>query len=200
MAIPYVTGPAAIFVGVSGTTPVDPFVGATPVYLGHCESAPRIAWNPQFEPVMNDLAGSRLPYDMLYQGKDAMIIGDLTIWNWLIWDRVRSRPDFNDVPDTNDRFDLGSLMLTEGKCFPLWITYPYVAKAAMAAGGMPAGRHFLATYLVGPDNEDPGTRVNKVHVQFHALRAWDPVTGGHKLSDANMTGVPAVPPTSPLGV
>lgn len=202
MAMPYVTGPVHVWVGVSGATPIDPQTATSSLraYLGTCESAPQIVWNSQFEPVMNDRGGSRLPYDMLYQGKDALIIGDLTVWNWVIWERIRSRPDFNEVPDINDAFDLGSLMLTEGKCYPVWLQYPYAAKAAMAGGLMPPGRHFFACFLLGPDQENPGTKVNKVHFQFQAMRAWNPSTGGHGLGDTNMTGIPSIPPTSADGL
>jgi hypothetical protein len=53
---------------------------------------------------------------------------------------------------------------------------------------------------MSPIAEDPGTKANSVHVQFYAINAYDKATGKFLCSDHNMTGIPTIPPTSPLGL
>lgn len=149
---------------------------------------------------MNDITGPMKPYDMLYVGKDATVFGDLTVWNWAIWDSIRKLPGTVAASfDDQDIDDIGTLMMTEGYAYHLWLQYPHFRKAAMADGNMPPGRHFINTFLIGPHKESPGTKANTVHVQFYAWQKYDPSTGRMKLGDNDMAGVPSVPPVSPLG-
>lgn len=201
MAQPYVSGPVHMYVGTSAAPPNNPFAGGGPVYLGTCESAPRIRLNPQFEPLMNDIGGSRLPYDYLYEDMDGMVFGDLTVWNYPVLSQLLSRPNWlKAAPGVGAFGDIGSLMATEGFTYNLWLQFPFFAKAAMAGAGLPAGYHFLSAFLFGPDEIDPGTKANKIHVQFQCMRALNTASGLFSLYDFNFAGVPAVPPASPLGV
>ena len=99
---------------------------------------------------------------------------------------------------TNVPGDIGSLMIQEGMAFQLWLSFPYSAKAAMA--GMPAGYHFVAAVLAGPDSLDElGTKPRRVRLIFDCLRKFDPsVTntygaGGFVLYDFNMTAIAGLP-------
>lgn len=171
----------------------------TPVYLGTCQAAPKIRWDPAFEPIMNDISGSRKPFDFIYEGMDAMVIGDLTVFNWAVWEQIKSLPNHANPAGTQLPGDIGTMMVTEGFAYPLWVHYPYATKAALAAAGMPAGRRFVAAWLMGPIDEDPGTKQNTFHIQFYCAQAYDKTTGRFICSDATMTGIPSIPPVSPLG-
>lgn len=198
MAQAHVTGPVHIYVGVGGSPPRNPLVPGTPVYLGTCETAPRPRFNPQWAPVNNDIGGVRLPFDMIYSGEDATISGALTVWNWPVYAACRRRPNNTGTIGFGAAGDIGTLMVTEGMAYPLWLHYPYFSK--FSGVGMPAGRRFLACWLLGPDEEEPGTGVNKIHFTFQAFRAYDGSTGAFTLFDENMSGIPTIPPTTPLGV
>lgn len=201
MAQPYVTGPCHIYVGISSNPPRNPFnPSGSPVYLGTCRAAPRIQWDPAFEPVINDISGPRKPFDMIYLGKDAMISGDLTVWNWPVWEQIKSLPNTALPSGAQEQGDIGSLMVLEGYSYPIWIHYPFHSKAAMRDAGMVAGHRFAAGWLMGPIAEDPGNKSNSAHVQFYAINAYDKATGKFLCSDNNMTGIPTIPPQSPLGI
>lgn len=187
---PYVTGPAAFYVA--------PNLAGTPQLLGYCETAPRIRITPRYSPVMSDLAGDQIPADWLYQGADADILGDLTIWNWSVLELLMSRPSTTaNSAGVDLEGAVGSLMVGEGFAKTLWVQFPYASKT-LFSGQMPAGYRFVATWLMGPDEFDMGTKANKVHVQFHAARTYK--DGKWTLYDHDMTGIPLLPPTGILGV
>jgi len=75
----------------------------------------------------------------------------------------------------------------EGATYPLYISFPYAAKAAMA--GMPFGYRFFAAYLQGPFEVMPGTTALRKQLIFKCIRHW---TGNHLLN----TMTPGVPPVN----
>lgn len=191
MAQPYVSGPVHLYVGVSGS----------PVYLGTFIEAPKVRTTPKFSPVFNDLAGDQEPFDMQYQGSSADVFGDLTVFNWTVLRSCQTRRSLNSNEGSDAFGATGALMIGEGLAYPLWLHYPYYQlKAAFSNNGAPPGYHYVASWLIGPDEEDLGTKANQVHVQFHAMRAYVPAAGGFILFDRNMIGIPAVPPTGSAGV
>lgn len=193
MAQPYVTGPAGIWVGL---------YGGVPTFLGHCERSPSIQVRPYYSPVFCDLAGQRVPLDMIYDGEEAMVSVDLTRYNESTYAALASRP----IPGraattrgTNLPGDIGSLLLLEGFTHELWVTFPYSAKAAMggpvsatSGGPMPAGYHFHAAYLEGPDDLGPlGTTARRLRLNFHCIRTFTTDSAGASffLYDHVMSGV-----------
>lgn len=188
MAQLYSTGPAHLFVGAITTG------GVTPFYLGTAEVKPQIEIVPQFEPVHNDLGGA-VPFDKSYEGEEAFIGADLNRYNEAVYAGLAARPNSlvpGAIRGLNTALDVGTLMLTEGKNIVVWVVFPFFVKAAMRAGGMPAGYRFPGCTVVGPDKLETGTRARKVHLLFHALRQWSPVTGAFLLYDHNVSGLPAV--------
>lgn len=166
MASPYVTGPVDAWANIGGT----------PRFIGHCERSPSVQLRPYYDPVFNDLAGQRVPLDVVYQSCDAMISLDLTRYNESTYLLLASRPG-NVIRGTNIPGDIGTLMLGEGKAFTLWLRFPYAAKPPMqqavsnvSGGPMPAGYRFAAAYLEGPDDLGPlGTTARRLRLNFHAL-------------------------------
>lgn len=188
MAQPYVTGPAGIWVNVAGA----------PAFLGHCERSPSIQIRPYYTPVFSDFAGQRVPLDMIYDGEEAMVSLDLTRYNESVYTVLSSRPGAA-IRGTNIPGDIGTLMLLEGRTFDMWVTFPYAAKAVMSSGvgltsggAMPAGYHFYAAYLEGPDDLGPlGTTARRLRLNFHCIRnfAADATGATFFLYDHNMTSV-----------
>lgn len=206
MAQPFTTGPVNIYVAITLTDQTDPFAGgrqiaAIPAYLGTMLEAPKHRMTPKWSPVMNDIAGDQEPFDMAYQGQSTDIFGDLTVWNWPVLKACKSRP----VMGTLDGFEpfgsVGTLMITEGFAYQLWLDYPYYRrKAAFADQGAPAGYHYFASWMVGPDEEDPGTKPNRIHVQFRCQRVYSPLNGSFSLYDHDMSAIPLFPPATSNGL
>lgn len=171
-----------------------PIVSTSLTYLGTCEKAPKIVHRPAWKPVFNDIGGTEVPFDVSYQGEEAFTFADLTRWNEPVFSALQARPNFpGDVRGLNIPGDIGTLMLTEGRAYQLFIFFPYVAKPAYASGGMPAGYRFVATFLEGPDElSELGTSPRKINLIFHHIRGWDPKTQRFVCYDHAVGAMPAI--------
>lgn len=184
MPQPYTRGPVLIYAGVGGSS--------GPLYLGTGERAPRVSRLREFEPVMNDLAGTRVPFDMLAEGQQALITVKLTRWDDAVLQAVEARSSAAPAGGIAGPGSTGALMIAEGWAFPLWLLYSYgpqgpAAKAAM--GTLRPGFHFFATWLEGPQDGEGGTDPATELLVFHAIEVY---TGGTmSLYDYNLAGLPA---------
>jgi|SRR5579859_979810 len=186
MAQPYVTGPVAVFVDVGLVT------ARQPTFLGHGERAPKPSIRRGQDQVMNDLGGTQIPFDIIYEGQEAIFRLDLTRWNEDVYQKIvnvvaTGRGIFEGI---DDDAATGSLYLTEDFAFQTWLTFPFSAKASMDT--LPDGYHFFQTVLEGPDDREPGTGANRLSLIFHAYRAFDPNTGTFSLYDYDMSGLPPI--------
>jgi hypothetical protein len=168
-----------IFVGVGGYVGSAPaMLAKSPAYLGTGERAPRPSFRPAFEPVMNDLTGSRIPYDWMFEGEEAIVTVRLTRWDEPTLAALQNRTGPAGQPrGVNFANDVGTLMLTEGAAYPLWLLFPFgipgIGKPAMIAGGLPQGYHFYAAFLEGPDDRDSlGTNPATVDLTWHCGRVF----------------------------
>jgi hypothetical protein len=180
MAQPYVTGPCALWVGVGA--------GRAPVFLGHSEVGFTIEERPEWEPVICDLAGTKIPFDIQDMGEDAVVHGTLTRWNEPVFNKLLAHPRSGGTPGRNISGDRGFLMQQEGGAVPIWLVFPYVAKPAMAAGGMPPGRRYPFAVVQQKSMAPCGSKALKRLVVFHCLPAFNVATGSFTLYDTNMTG------------
>jgi len=187
MAQPYVTGPVNLFVRLPD---------ASIEYLGTGKEAPRLKIVPHWEPVMNDLYGTKIPMDVAYEGEEAFVAVDLTRWNESVYTKLVQRPDVQTDRGRDILDDIGTLMIHEGASHELWLHFPYTTlKTSMAT--QPAGYHFRAAYVLGPDEfERLGTVAREQRVIWHCLRKS--VAGGGastldlRLYDHDMTGLPSI--------
>ncbi len=170
MAQPFCTGPALLYVGVGP--------GRAPVFLGTTEHTPRIIKRKNYKPLFNDLAGQMIPYDKSFQGEDCLVISELTRLNWPVYNRITCAPDaFGGVPGMNFPGDMGTLMMTEGGSYFLWVVFPYAAKPAFAT--MSPGYRFFSAFLEDADTlAEVGTNPVKVMVAWYCGRVIVPVTTG----------------------
>lgn len=177
----YCTGPAHVWLQISP--------GGAPSYLGTCEESPDIEIRPEFEPVRNDIGGVKVPFDMSYQGEDALIVLDLNRWDEDVLRACQALPGTSAGGNTRGQsgpLDVGTLMLTESKTIPVYIVFPFNSKPAMAR--MPQGYRFFAAYNLGPHRNRPlGTRPRKVLTAFHAIRSFDPAHGTFLLYDEDVS-------------
>jgi hypothetical protein len=184
MATPFVSGPVHMFALIPGQSGM--------LYIGTGERAPKIRLLPEWDAVMNDLGGTKLPFDYLYEGEEALVGVTLTRWNQPVLDILRTRTNRAAPPGFTLPTDLGALMVAEGLTFNLYLFFPFATKAAMAAGGMPAGYHFHYAFLQGPDDLERGTGPNKDQTMFHCVRGFDITTGRMTLYDFSVGAMPAL--------
>lgn len=159
-AQPWCTGPALIYAGVGG--------GGSPVFFGTAESTPVIDERPNYEPLMNDLGGSMIPFDFSHQGADAVVTATMTSWKESVFTAMRAYG--GPLPGVSAPGDIGAFMFLEGRSFPLWVVFPYAAKTAMA--GLPPGYRFFAAFLQGPVSQSAGTRPRKVNLTWYCGRVY----------------------------
>lgn len=185
---PWVTGPAHIFCGVG--------VGYAPRYLGTAEKSVRGQRNLEYEPVFNDIGGTRIPIDTSFQGEQWFISADVSRWDMASYNLLATVPRPSGTLGQNAGGDLGTLMIQEGCAYPLWIQFPYGGGAKVAYAGLEAGRRFFASYLLGPEVLEPmGTQPHKRRLVWHCLRLLAPAANNSIASasfDANMSGLPAI--------
>jgi hypothetical protein len=172
MAQLWTTGPAFLYVGINGLT------NRGPVFVGTDEDGPTIEIGPRYQEVKNDIGGDEAMDDS-YQGRSATIDYNLNRWEEVaIAALEQTNPFSNSLRGTDDPGDVGSLMITEGKAFSLWVVFPYavtspiaaIAKAAML--GMPAGYHFYATILTTDNHTRLGTKPRRLRFGFKARRLY----------------------------
>lgn len=202
MAKQYVTGPAHLFVGVdptivrATTTAVAGAAGAVrsvaPAYLGTAERYPKISLRPAYEPTYTD-QGAKVPHDMAFMGEEGFVAADISRWNEPVYNALASRPRHRaGLRGFTGSQDHGSLLIAEGLAYELWVLFPYASKAAFSAD-MPAGYHFHAAYLIGPDELEPlGTTPRKIRLMWHALRTYTAQNGSYQLYDHDMSGLPTI--------
>jgi hypothetical protein len=191
MTQPFVTGPVSLWAAF-------PSLPNQPKLIGWGEEAPEIEHRPQFEPVMCDLTGTRIPMDVADEGEDGIISVNLVRSNPATLAALQARP-YGSLSARGTRLpgDLGTLYLTEKAAITLWVFFPYAAlKPAFA--GQPNGYRYFGAYLMGPDVlRKNGTRAQVVQCIFHALPALTyqgtVLTGGTLLYDNDMTAVANLP-------
>lgn len=191
MAKMYSTGPALLYAAFTGS----------PFFLGTCESAPDIELTGEFEPIFNDLAGSRLPMDRIWEGEEGLLNLIITRWNEVI-----SRGLFTTLGGPIGLLTaagssllgaIGTIMGQEGETCQMWVAFPFAAKAAYS--DMPAGYHFHSCMAIGPKKITPGTGVNKRQLIMKAQRKLAATAPANLASniftlyDNDMTAVAGIP-------
>lgn len=211
MAQLFCTGPAHIYIGVPNITRgfirttkptstsyaggasvslegVD--VAVTPLYLGTAEKTPKITLRPAWREAFAD-QGGEVPHDVAFAGEEAFVSADISRWNETTYNVLASRPSHTaGARGASLLGEIGTLMVTEGRTAPLWVVFPYALKPAYAS--MPGGYHFVASFLVGPDELEPlGTNPRKIRLIWRCLRKYIPGSGTYQLYDHNVNGLPS---------
>jgi hypothetical protein len=192
MAQLYTTGPVDLWVAPQGQGPF---------FLGHSEKGPSFQVRPQFSDVFVDLGGQNVPFDVVYQGEDALVTVDLARWNQNVLALIQDIATLGaggNAPGNDPSGAIGTLMLTEQKAYPLYLRFPYASKAAFStgpSGAEPPGYRFLFAMLQEDGFPDLGTKARKQHLVWHCLRAFNPsqgIVGQFTLMDFNMTSLGSI--------
>lgn len=185
MAQPFATGAIHIFVRFGGV--------GSPSYLGTCESMPQDSRAPEYEPVMNDVSGSKVPLDFAYEGESSQISMILTRWNEDIAQSITTPPGLTSTDGSWAWADVGTLMGLEEWFTEVWLVRTYgavlAARTAYTSQGMQAGRHYVQTILWAPQTDETGTKPMKRHFMFYAWPKINHTTKRFVLFDQDFTGI-----------
>jgi hypothetical protein len=193
----YASGPVDMWCGVGA--------GRSPLFLGHGEKAPRIQVYRHYKQIFSD-PGGEVPFEKGYSGEWGIVSVVLDRYNESTLRIIQDVATVNTGTPPSRGFSLpgevGSLMLTEGLTYTLFLRFPFAAKPAYsnpASGAMPAGYRFVAAHLGSPDDlfdlGPPNAR--KVGLIFECMRAFDPTVtnayggGSLLLYDENVSSLPA---------
>src|SRR5882672_1487091 len=174
MANQFSTGAVHVFIA-------SPYYNAgSPLYFGTTESMPDDRRQPEYEMLMNDLSGSKVPLDMAWEGESAQISLVMTRWTESVAQGLETKP----IPGVSVSGqwtwnDMGALAAYEGNYLRLWLVYTFGAalanKAAYVQGGagLRAGRYYPQCVVWAPETEETGTKPMKRHFLFFAWPAID---------------------------
>ena len=173
MANPFTSGAVSCFISISNTVQ----------FLGHTEAGPDINHRFEREPVMSDLSGSRIPFDVMFQGETAIVGLTLTRWNSAIMDAVeKGLNTASALLGSDGDLARGTLMQLEGATYPLVLISEHRTKATMTAAGMETGRRYL---FAVPDQltDIRGRRANKKRISFFCHSGYNAATRRFQLYD-----------------
>ncbi len=169
MASIYSTGPVLIYTNVSGTA----------AFFGTGQQAPDIQIKAEFEPVMNDLGGTRVPFDRLYESEEGVTSVVVNRYNEGLLEAMMARPrPAVSVAGVNASGEIGSLMGAEGLAYTIWLVFPYASKAFQAAAALGAGNgaqsgyRFPYSWLIGPEQIKGGTKDKQINCVWQHQRGW----------------------------
>ena len=195
MANPFASGAILAFVAPQG---------GTPTYLGTCEAYPQDNRNPQYEALMNDFSGTKIPFDFSWEGEDSQISMVLTRWNEPVALRMEAKPNPAtaaiggtppSAPGSWFLRDVGALMGFEGFAWQLWLVRVFGAlianKAAYVGNGMLPGKHYPQCIIWAPETEEQGTAPMKRHFMYYAWPQYRPAIQQFVLYDQNYAGINA---------
>ncbi len=195
MAQAWCTGPVHFFCGVAS---------GEAQYLGTTEGRPYEDSQPGWEDLLNDVAGAVVPYDVSSQLEQAYFGGVFTRFRRDTYEKIRTRPRAggagpSGTPGTFAAGDVGTLMLTEGQAYQVWMQNAYglaslTPKAAMGvpvgpAGTLPGGVRYPTAWL-HKHRDDKGTTPNRLTLLFRAIPLYFPGTLSSVLYDENIAGLP----------
>lgn len=169
------------------------FAGGSILYLGTCESMPQDQRNPEYEMLMNDISGSKVPLDVAWEGESAQISLVLTRWDENVANVCETPPGVAPVAGSWFMRDVGTLMSLEKETTELWLVYTFGSvlanKVAYTANGLHAGRHYPQCVLWSPQLDETGTKPMKRHFMYYAWPRYDPSNFKFTLYDYDFTGI-----------
>lgn len=200
---PFSTGASYVFVGFGNVTP------QTIRCFGTCEGYPKHERRPDYMQLMNDVSGRKKPMDMSFQGEDATISLNMTVWDEGIAQMIDQYADLSGVtglatPGSYAFRDVGSLMGFEQFAMQVWIVYSYgfavsgTPKVAYASGGLPAGYHYRQCIPFAPHGTEEGAQPMMRNINFYAWPLANFQASRFTLYDNDMSAVAGVAINGPL--
>jgi len=167
MARPLGSGPIHVYLGFGPPTARQfappPVTAAGALYYGTTRSGPDVDERVDYYQVMNDITGPRESFDEGFAGREDSISLTMSSWTQSVDNMLEHFLDPNNVNNpagTDLLSDLGTLILSEGKSFGLWLVKAAAGKPINVAAGMARGRYYPTVIMVGPNKLIEGNKEN----------------------------------------
>ena len=187
MAQQFATGAVHVFIRFGGQGAIQ--------YFGTTESMPQDSRSPEYETLMNDVSGSKVPLDLAWEAESAQISLVMTRWDENVAQAIEVGPGLTANLGSWSWNDVGTLMGLEGEYTELWLTYQFGSilgnKAAYVGQGLKPGRHYVQSVLWAPQQDETGTKPMKRHFMFFAWPKINATTKRFTLWDYDFTGITA---------
>jgi len=186
-ALVRVSGPNDIYIGFKSNN--GQTVSYT--YFGTCEMVPQYEEKKNFAPVMNALSGAMLPFNELYQGTDWAVSMNLTRYDELVAQALKTAPFplVANTPGTDSYISRGSLMY-ERFANEVVVVNTFYGTANAVVNDLPGYRFYVGLYMGG--NPSPGgTLANQLAVTFLCRNIFDPSTRSFSLYTNTLPSLPA---------
>ena len=164
-----------------------------PIYLGTAETTPAIDIKRNFRPWYDDEMGTSEEADDLYEGESATVTAIINRWNEPVYAFLAclvNQRALGGLRGFNLPREIGTSMTLEGFAYPLWVQFPYFAKAVNALAGMPPCYRFFNARLSNDRLEPLNNESRKTLLVWQCRRFLDVVSGASALYDHDMFNPP----------
>lgn len=195
------TGPVHCYLSYGGlANPASPPFFADgpaigPIYYGTTREGPDITERISHYPVMNDLTGPQISFDDGYAGREDIITLQMTRWLEALDQIIEAYPRQSaGIPrGVLPLSSIGSLTVTEGMTFRLFLIHAGAGRAANVAAGLALGRMYYECQVLGPNKVIRGNKENIMVRTFRAKNIVNVAGGSLQLfSEATVDLAPAL--------
>lgn len=173
-------------------------------YLGTCVAAPDPGGEKNTIPVMNDLSGRSVPFQLIQDGETCMVMATMNRFDLVVFQGIlalSSNAGGGNVAllGTETGFARGTFVLGVSD-FELIIINGYAGTAAQGlfvgnVSDLPLGRRYFSSNLRTYKYSTLGTRVYEISFAIECQNIFDPVTRGFALYTENSA---AIGPLAPI--
>lgn len=165
------TGPINVFgrVGYTGSG----------FYLGTCEQHPIPEGDIEYNEVMNDLGGNKVPADRQFMGAEEIIVLDLNRFNFAGYNVLRSGPSFNGNVGQTSSLARGSFVIQNQNAFELWLVYTFFGTPNVLDPNMPIGTYYPYCRLLGDHIPESGSKNMMGRLIVGAMNGFNTPAGNY---------------------
>jgi hypothetical protein len=173
--------------------PIDVYArlrNGTAAYLGTTVAGPEPEAEQSFLPVINDLGGRSVPFQVVYDGAEHLVTLVLNRFDYSVWSTLRALTPGGLGADAG--VSRGTLVLGVYD-FELILIFTYKnAPAAAQAADMPAGRRYYSARIEKYRESTQGTRVTEVATIIRCSNLFNPTTRAFGLfTESDFGSLPA---------
>lgn len=157
-------------------------------YLGTCVTAPKPKATYHSLPVLNDLGGRSVPFQVVQDGENHVVLATLNRFDYGVIDTIRALRNGQaagvGAAGQEAGVARGTLMLGVSD-FELIVVNGYFNSTGAGAGNapliLPAGRRYYSSNLLADEESTEGTRVLEVALAIACENVYIPSTRGFAL-------------------
>lgn len=195
------TGPVHVYLSFGGASSPSSYADGAysgPIYYGTTRDGPDITEHISHYPVMNDLTGPALSIDDGYAGREDIITLVMTRWLESLDQSIEAYPRqaAGLVRGSTPLASIGSLVVSEGMTFRMWLVHAGAGRAANVAAGLASGRMYYECEVLGPNKPVRGNKENMMVRVFKAKNIVNVTAGTLQLfseASADIALATAVP-------